>query len=97
VSVGIYNDCEPDHISRASTSNGTGQESRVLKPRKVPEQTGLKMEVLELRMGLRTVKHHNKSEQHLVLFCDFLGPVFIQRESTSTSNVLLLALRTPAR
>jgi hypothetical protein len=43
------------------------------------------------------VKHCNKSVPHLVLFCDFLGPVFIQQESTSTSEVLLLALRTLAR
>jgi hypothetical protein len=43
------------------------------------------------------VKHRNKSARHLVLFCDFLGPVFIQRESASTSEVLLLALRTLAR
>jgi hypothetical protein len=34
-------------------SNGTGWELRVLGPRKVPEQTGLKMEVLELRTGPR--------------------------------------------
>jgi hypothetical protein len=43
------------------------------------------------------VKCRNKSLQHLVLFCDFQGPVFIQRESASTSDVLLLALRTLAR
>jgi hypothetical protein len=35
-----------------------------------------------------TVKHRNKSTRHLVLFCDFLSPVFIQRESASTSEVL---------
>jgi hypothetical protein len=44
-----------------------------------------------------TLKRRNKSARHLVLFCDFLGPVFIQRESASTSAVLLLALRTLAR
>jgi hypothetical protein len=43
------------------------------------------------------VKHRNTSAQHLVLFCDFLGPVFIQQESASTSDVLLLALGTLAR
>jgi hypothetical protein len=43
------------------------------------------------------LKHRNKRERHLVLFCDFLGPVFIQRESASTSEVLLLALKTLAR
>jgi hypothetical protein len=45
----------------------------------------------------RTLKHRNKSVLHLVLFCDFLGPVFIQWESASTSEVLLLALGTLAR
>jgi hypothetical protein len=48
------------------------------------------------RKNWDTVKHCNKSVWHLVLFCDFIGPVFIQRESTSTSEVLLLALRTLA-
>jgi hypothetical protein len=43
------------------------------------------------------VKRRDKSALHPVLFCDFLGPVFIQRESASTSEVLLLALRTLAR
>jgi hypothetical protein len=43
------------------------------------------------------LKRRNKNTLHLVLFCDFLGPVFIQWESTSTSEVLLLALRTLAR
>jgi hypothetical protein len=43
------------------------------------------------------MKYCNKSTWHLVLFCDFLKPVFIQQESTSTSDVLLLVLRTLAR
>jgi hypothetical protein len=46
---------------------------------------------------VKPVKHRNKGAWHLVLFCDFLGPVFIQRECASTSEVLLLALRTLAR
>jgi hypothetical protein len=47
--------------------------------------------------SLETLKRRNKSAWHLVLFCDFLGPVFIQWESASTSEVLLLALGTLAR
>jgi hypothetical protein len=70
----------------------------------------LTMGALEVRVGLKLgeglvllilfyepVKHRNKKAWHLVLFCDFLGLVFIQWESTSTSDVLLLELRTLSR